>query len=145
MRAQVMEKHGNLLSVRMVRQEACGNCHACFAGRQKEEMTLEAENRCGAQVGDWVELTLAEHAFFSAVVLVYLIPLVAFMAGLFLGYSAAPLVGLPRDITALVAAVVTMAVTYFYLKKTSNGEQEKKYRPIAVKIVPDGTCEHQQK
>ena len=51
----VTEIKGNLAVIKMKRTEACAKCRACIAGMTEKEMIMEAENNCGAEVGDWVE------------------------------------------------------------------------------------------
>ena len=63
------------------RKEACGECRACLSGMTKTEMDIEAKNLCDAEVGDWVELELQESAFFNAVVIMYGLPFIGFIAG----------------------------------------------------------------
>ena len=54
----VVEKKNHLVVIKLKRQEACAKCRACIAGMSEQEMIMEAENRCNAQVGDWVELEM---------------------------------------------------------------------------------------
>ena len=67
----VMERKDNLAVIKLKRQEACAKCRACVAGMSEQEMIMEAENACNAQVGDWVELELVGNSFLEAVLIMY--------------------------------------------------------------------------
>ena len=60
----VVDRKNNLAVIKLRRQEACAKCRACIAGMSEQEMIMEAENRCNAQVGDWVELEMVGSGFF---------------------------------------------------------------------------------
>jgi positive regulator of sigma E activity len=56
----------------------------------QEKLIVEAENRIGASVGDWVMIEGAASKVATAIVLVYVLPLLLFFLGYFFarGYQA---------------------------------------------------------
>ena len=58
MKGLVTETKGRFVTVHIVRKEACGECRACLSGMMENDMDIEAQNLCEAEVGDWVELEL---------------------------------------------------------------------------------------
>lgn len=75
------------------RPTAChGDCSSCAGGcgamAAKEQVVVTAENSLGAKPGDRVVIEAATGAVFSAILLVYALPVVLFFAGYF-GVEAA--------------------------------------------------------
>jgi len=143
-KGQVIACKKNLVVIRMTRTEACAQCRACIAGMSKKDMVLEAENECGAQVGDWVEMELRNNGFFHAVMIMYGIPLVALLAGIVIGYFAlAPLLpAVDSGIIGFGTGVALTALTYLWIHSQEKRWESKKFRPIAVKITsePETIC-----
>ena len=70
-----------------VRRSACsGDCHKCSGcGAVQEAVELTADNPIGAAVGDLVVMESASGPVLAAAALLYLMPLVLFFLGYFLG------------------------------------------------------------
>ena len=70
-----------------IRESACsGDCHKCSGcGAAKEAVLFEAENRIGARSGDLVKIESATGPVLKAAVVLYVIPLVLFFLGYYLG------------------------------------------------------------
>lgn len=70
-----------------VRESACsGECHKCSGcGSSQQTMVICAENPIGAKVGDWVAIEAKSGAVLKAAVMLYIVPLVLFIAGYLLG------------------------------------------------------------
>lgn len=75
-----------------VRESACsGDCHKCSGcGAAKETMIVEADNPIGAQPGDFVTVSSDTKGVMTAVVAVYVLPMVLF----FVGYAIGAALGL---------------------------------------------------
>lgn len=137
----VTELKGELAVIKMKRTEACAKCRACIAGMSEKEMIMEADNQCNAQVGDWVELELVDNGFFFAVMIMYGIPLVAFLVGILLSYF----VVLPKfmpltnpDLPSFIVGLVFTGIAYLWIRSQESRWEAKKYRPVAAKITsPD--------
>ena len=73
-----------------VRQSACsGDCHKCSGcGAAQETMILEADNPIGAAVGDFVTIQAATGPVLKGAAMLYVLPLVLFFLGYFLGDKA---------------------------------------------------------
>lgn len=74
-------------SVLLVRESACsGDCHKCSGcGAAKETMVFTAKNLIGASQGDLVKVESATGPVMKAAVVLYVIPLVLFFLGYYLG------------------------------------------------------------
>lgn len=139
MKGFVSEIKGDLAIVKIYRQEACGECRACLSGMTKKEMDIEAKNLCDAEEGDWVELELQENAFFNAVMIMYGLPFLAFLAGVLVGYMAIPKVlpAISPVLSSLVLGVLGIVLTMFWIKSQNPRWESGKYRPLATKIVEE--------
>ena len=95
-----------------VRESACsGDCHKCSGcGAAKETILIKAKNPIGAARGDLVKLESASGPVLKAAAVLYLLPMVMF----FLGYYVGDVL---LDLGALVgclafAASIALAVLY---------------------------------
>ena len=89
-KVMVLSTSGNMARVSYHRPTAChGDCSKCAGGcgsmAAKEEIIVSAENLVGAKTGDSVYIEGETKKVAWAIVLVYVIPVVLFLAGYFLG------------------------------------------------------------
>ena len=72
-----------------IRESACsGDCHKCSGcGAAKQTMLLTAKNPIGAQPGDLVVVSSESKSVLQAAAVLYLLPLLLFLAGYLLGES----------------------------------------------------------
>lgn len=94
-----------------VRQSACsGDCHKCSGcGAAQEAIILEADNPIGAAVGDFVTVCSATGPVLRGAAVLYMMPLVLFFLGYFLGAAAwgkGALVGCPAFVLGIVLVIV---------------------------------------
>ncbi len=94
-----------------IRESACsGDCHKCAGcGAVKQTMYLTAQNPIGAKVGDVVNIHSQSAPVLAAAALLYLLPLVLFLAGYLLGHmlwAAGIWTGLAGFALAVAAAVI---------------------------------------
>lgn len=75
--------------VAAIRRSACsGDCHKCSGcGAVVQEVQVRARNLIGAVPGDQVIVETSTRAVFSALLVVYLLPVVLLLGGYFLGYG----------------------------------------------------------
>ena len=139
MRGLVHTVNGDLVIATIHRKEACGECRACLSGMTKTEMDIEAKNLCDAEIGDWVELELQENAFFNAVVIMYGLPFIGFIAGVVGGYYGVPKVipGISPVLPSLVLGVLGIVIAMLWIKSQNPRWESGKYRPLATKIVEE--------
>lgn len=89
-KVMVLSTSGNMARVSYRRPTAChGDCSKCAGGcgsmAAKEEIIVSAENLIGAKTGDSVYIEGETKKVAWAIVLVYVIPVVLFLTGYFLG------------------------------------------------------------
>lgn len=102
-------------SVLLVRESACsGDCHKCSGcGAAKETMIFEAANPIHAQKGDLVKVESATGPVMKAAVVLYVIPLVLF----FLGYYLGSLMGNFGVLVSCLGFVLGIAIVVVYDRK----------------------------
>lgn len=67
----------------------CGSCDHCSMMENAPEIVVDAENAYGAQVGDTVVVESSTGKVLGAAALLYLVPVLLFFLGYFLGNSLA--------------------------------------------------------
>ena len=112
-KVMVLSTSGNMARVSYRRPTAChGDCSKCAGGcgsmAAKEEIIVSAENLIGAKTGDSVYIEGETKKVAWAIVLVYVIPVVLFMAGYFLGqqWGCGNLIGVLGFFLGLALAVL---------------------------------------
>lgn len=72
-----------------IRESACsGDCHKCSGcGAAKETLLLTVQNNIGARVGDTVRIESASGPVLVGAAVFYVVPMVLFFLGYFLGES----------------------------------------------------------
>lgn len=136
-KALVVENKGNDAKVEILRSSACDHCRACSVGTEKKSFFVWAKNPLKAKVGQLVEVEMQASTLLSATFIVYVIPLVAFIVGIGLGYSVAGFFNIKSsELFSLLMGIIVMGFSflgiYFYNKKA---EKTKKYFSNIVNIL----------
>lgn len=119
---RVKEAHNNgTATVMLQRESACsGDCHKCSGcGAAKEVMIFEAQNPIGAGRGDLVVIESQTGPVMKAVGVFYVLPLVLFFVGYFLGDALLGMGGL----VACLSFVGAIALTVVYDRRIAKKEQ----------------------
>ncbi len=112
-KVMVLSTSGNMARVSYRRPTAChGDCSKCAGGcgsmAAKEEIIVSAENLIDAKTGDSVYIEGETKKVAWAIVLVYVIPVVLFLTGYFLGqqWGCGNLIGVLGFFLGLALAVL---------------------------------------
>ena len=102
-------------TVLLVRESACsGDCHKCSGcGAAKETMIFTAKNAIGAAGGDLVKVESATGPVMKAATVLYVVPLVLF----FLGYYLGDLAGGMGTLISCLSFVLGIALVVVYDRK----------------------------
>ncbi|MBR5468725.1 MAG: SoxR reducing system RseC family protein [Firmicutes bacterium] len=135
----VMQEKGDSLVIKMKRKEACAKCRACVAGLTEKDMILEAKNMCRATVDDWVEVEISESGFLFVVGIMYGIPLIALLAGIFIGnFVLAPMLSfINPDVTSFFTGLAFTGLAYLWIRSQEDRWKEKKITPLAVRVTTE--------
>lgn len=128
----VKSKSGDYATVVLERQDMCGDCHACEMLSGKKECTLSCQCLTECEVGDQVEITLSQERFIKATYLMYGIPLIGFVMGLFGGYGIGLLVGAYIELIAMVGCVIGTTLGFMFLKIKDRKKDFQKFLPKIV-------------
>ncbi len=133
----VLEKKGSNLKIKMERTEACAKCRACINGLLGKEMILSAKNECNAQEGDTVSVEINENSAINAVLILYGIPLIFLLVGVFSGYNIAVLAGYGdiKEFMSVGFAAVFLYISYLLIKYLEKRINKHKYMPVATKVI----------
>ena len=133
-RAQVLRLNGTRAVIQAVDQ-GCGRCHqpggcggyrALTAGRRE----FQVDNRLGAKVGDFVEVSVAEGTVVRLAGLIYLLPLAGVIGGAVLGGD-----GVAGIATAIAGGLVGYLVARHWVRR------ENLVEPTVVRVCGN----HQEK
>lgn len=112
-KVMVLSTSGNTAKVSYHRPSAChGDCSKCAGGcgamAAQEELIVSAENLIGAKVGDAVYIEGETKKVAWAILLVYVIPVILFLGGYFLGqrWDHGNLIGILGFFLGLILAVL---------------------------------------
>lgn len=123
--------------VKVIREEACAHCKMCTTGvNEGKECVIEAVNKCGAKIGDIVEIDVQNNYFLRATAIMYGIPLVALMLGIGLSLGILQSAGIRN--AELISAVIGLGFTgivYMIINKREKNDKNKQYLPVAVAKV----------
>lgn len=124
------------LVIKLERTEACARCKACTAGFDKKEMIIKAENLCNGNIGDKVEIALDSVDFYKATIIMYGIPFLMFMLGIFGGYYGALKYGIGySELIGIGVGIVLVVITYLVIHSQEHRFKKANYIPKAINIV----------
>lgn len=103
----VVAQKGNMVLVRFVRSKACAHCGACLSLSDGLAET-EIPNTLGAKPGDVVEIELHAKSFIKASFLAYIVPLLALLAGVFIGSTISDLAAVLMGLGGAAAVYVVL-------------------------------------
>lgn len=133
---EVINKEGHQLIIKMQRTEACAKCRACTAGMKKEDMIIRAENLCSAEIGNKVDVVLDNSNFMKATIIMYGIPFIAFMLGVFGGYYGAISIGIKNgEFIGIALGLVFIVITYLIIHTQEHRFKNGEFVPKAIKII----------
>lgn len=117
-RGVVVKVKGKRATVRFDRRTACDSCHMCAVTRDGMKVEVVIENTLNANVGDFVEVEMAQRFVLTAAVIVYLIPLALVALGVGLGVLFNQLTQILLAVGGLVLGfVIAFLLDRFVIKK----------------------------
>jgi positive regulator of sigma E activity len=104
-RGVVIGAGGGRAHVRIARSMECNDCHGCRLFQKDELVIIEALDRLGVSAGDSVRVGTEGASALKAALLLFVFPLVLFLAGYAAGAALAPALGIPTASERLGVAV----------------------------------------
>ena len=126
----VDELHGEYAIVRVAKKSACGeNCASCKGGCTPGERRIKVKNPISVDVGDRVILETPAGKVLSAAFLAYILPIIIFFVGFFVGENI-----FEHELLSVFVGVIFAGVCfcglYFFNKKA----EEKYLAEIVSKV-----------
>jgi sigma-E factor negative regulatory protein RseC len=137
----VVEEQGSTVLIRTQRSSSCDSCSSkksCASIGETGDMLVEAENFVGVHVGDRVVYSVGTASLIKAGLLLYLVPVIGFIAGVVLGrpLQETYLTSYNADLVSGVLGVAFLAVAFLGLKLFGNfASKSPSYRPHVLKKV----------
>ena len=129
---RIAERDKDIAVILVNRKEACSGCSAknfCHPFSEEENsLEITAINEVNAKVGDTVIVAIPEKQFLKASFIVYLIPVIALLAGSFVGEIL-----FKNDIATFVTASLFFIVSFFIISKYSE-KRNIDYLPSILEI-----------
>jgi len=109
--AEVVKITGETAFVSVARKSACGQCNACGFNSKQNSIVFETKNNVNATVGQIVELEIINKRLPLAIILVYVIPLIVFAIGMWLGsYLGGELIQFLCGLILLLISFITLKI-----------------------------------
>ncbi len=132
---------GQKALVRIKKSSACATCESrgnCEVASGKS-MVVEVVNDLGGGKGDHVELSVTSGAFLKLSLLVYILPVVALIAGAFAGGMCAPFLHMTPTLASVMGGFLVMGITFYALKRFDRSLRAKsEFHPRMTRILHRG-------
>lgn len=142
----VIETRGKEAKVLVPRSDFCEKCPSCCEFMSREEVIATVLNPINAEVGETVKLSLERRFAYIAAFWVYIVPILAFIAGTFLGFFISPLIGLAKQaefISILTGFIgLVSAFIFIYLRYGQGKERARQYRPVITEVIGRKSSAH---
>ena len=109
-------ENGNAV-VSIKRNSACSSCGACELGSNHSQMELTLKNTVNAKPGDTVEIELPASQFLKASTILYLVPLIALILGIAIGYYIGIYANMNADIVGAVTGILFTRLSYLSIRR----------------------------
>ncbi len=134
----VAEIEGDIAKVAIVKKSACEQCQVSGVCHPGDQDFLEAANPLGAKKGQKVKVVVAAQVYLKASIILYGIPMAAFIAGAIIAKNLAVKLGSEAnsDLWAFLAGSVCLLVSFIFIRAYNKKiEKTQKYKPIIVEIL----------
>lgn len=124
---RILSVNKGMAYMEVTRKGACGTgCASCSstACESKSEF-ISVPNDLNAEAGDTVELYVNDHFVLRSIYKVYGIPLVAFLALIFIGQLLIPMSVANRDLYIFALGALSFIISFVVLKKVDNKEGDR--------------------
>ncbi len=126
--------------IRAERGSTCDKCQAkdlCQSIGSGNEMLLEADNPINAKKGDRVLFKVTAAMLLKTSLILYLVPLFAFISGVVIGQESAKYIsGLNPDLASGIFGVLFLVISFFSIRLYGKSKENKEgFRPVIIRII----------
>lgn len=124
---RILSVNKGMAYMEVTRKGACGTgCSSCSSSAcESKSEFISVPNDLNAQAGDKVELYVNDHYVLNSIYKVYGIPLVAFLALIFIGQFLIPATVANRDLYIFALGALSFIISYMILKKVDKQESNR--------------------
>lgn len=136
-KAKVVAERNDEAKVEIIRTSACDHCRGCKIGTDKKVLQIWVKNPINAKVGQTVEVELQTNMLLSAIFIAYVIPLIAFIIGISLGYKIGEYNTLKsREIFSFICGIIGIGISYLWIHFFSKKPDTiKKYTSAIINVL----------
>ena len=124
---RILSVNKGMAYMEVTRKGACGTgCASCSSSAcESKSEFISVPNDLNAEAGDKVELYVNDHYVLNSIYTVYGIPLVAFLALIFIGQFLIPATVANRDLYIFALGALSFIISYMVLKKVDKQESNR--------------------
>lgn len=116
-RGRVITVRDGAVDVRMEKGPECEGCSACTRSPGGESVMRDVLDPVGATVGDTVDILIPDSVRSRAAVAVFVVPVICMFLGYVAGYLLGGWLGLPKDVSGLVLALLSANVAFIGVRR----------------------------
>ncbi len=134
----VAEVIGDIAKVAVLTKSACEQCASAGVCHPGDQDFMEASNPLGAKKGQKVKVVVAPQVYLKASIILYGVPMAAFIAGAIVAKNLAEKYGSAAnsDLWAFVAGTACLLLSFIYIRAYNKKvEKTQKYKPTIVEIL----------
>lgn len=127
---EVTSVQGQWLEITFCRPADCEKCNACHGGPKTMSLRIKGK----ARVGDYAVVTLPESVVNIASFMVYAVPVIGLLAGMFIGDALLPM---EHSLGGVIGGAVGVILPGVWLLLTEKKrQQDPRWKPQLVRIIP---------
>jgi len=134
----VAEVTGDIAKVAILAKSACEKCAASGVCHPGDQEFMEAMNPLGAKKGQKVKVVVAPQLYLKASLILYGVPMAAFISGAIVAKSLALKYGTEAnsDLWAALAGAACLLVSFIFIRAYNKKvEKTQQYKPVIVEIL----------
>jgi len=129
-----LKTQNSTVIVRVERKTACAHCGKCPGSTDGVNNFFEVKNLCNAKINDWVVIDMENNQAATATLIMYGIPLAAFLLGTLLSYYTFFANVSYRDGGSFAVGIILIIATYLIIHLNEKRRRFVKFMPSAVQI-----------
>jgi len=141
-KACVVDINGDQAKVVVTRHSACSKCDKdCILGmeesHEQDSIYVEVNNEKNAEVGDTVSIELKDSSLVMGSLIIYLIPLIFFVGGYFVGVRLNFLMGsISNELSGIITSFIFLYISFLLTRKIDKKiSKSNKFKSEMVGII----------
>ncbi len=141
-KACVVDINGDQAKVVVTRHSACSKCDKdCILGmeesHEQDSIYVEVNNEKNAEVGDTVSIELKDSSLVMGSLIIYLIPLIFFVGGYFVGVRLNFLMGsISNELGGIITSFIFLYISFLLTRKIDKKiSKSNKFKSEMVGII----------